>query len=260
MAFSNNNLNNSRGLDSHAMNVLDFRKKKRQEKDQNLRKQKAEREINSLRARLAVIDREIERLSVTERRSRSEIVKTEQDFKKEINDVLSLTRELSEHESKIKKIESMLGLKQGAISRLKSVVSRSSHTEDREIGRLKDELSRIEKEIEQLNNKRKRIISEMSVYQHKVQKESELESRISAEFHENESEISKLMQELDSEKSLFSRLRSRMNREQIELSQSERRSQDIKNRLMGSKSGIPSLESEKLRIEQKIKQLEKDAM
>lgn len=259
MAFSNNSFNSNRGLDPHAMRVLDMRKQKREDKDRELKRKQVEREVNSLKTRISVIDREIERLSVTGRRSRGDIARTEQELQNEIQDVLGITKELGEHESKIHELEAKLGAKKGTFSRLKSMVSRSGHDSfSVEVQRLRDELKRVEQEIDQLQMKRKRLVSDMSQIQQKQQQKYDQEAKFSTELTQNQTELEKLMQEMESEKSMFSRIRARYSREQKQVLQKQKEIEDVRNRFQGSDTGIPNLEREKQNLEQRIKNLEKD--
>lgn len=259
MAFSNNSLNSNRGLDPHAMRVLDMRKQKREDRDNDLKRKQAEREINSIRNRVTIIEREIERLSVTGRRSKGDIARTEQELQEEVGDVLKLTAELGEHEKKIHDLEKMLGAKKGTFSRLRSIVSRSGKDSSAvEIQRIRDELKRVEQELDQLQMKRKRLVTEMSQVQQKQQKAYEAESKFSAEMSKSQAELEKMMQEMEAERSVFNRMRARYSRENKDVLQKQREVEDARNRSQGSGTGIPALEREKQMLEQKIKNLEKE--
>jgi chromosome segregation ATPase len=259
MAFSNNSFNNQRGLDPKAMQVLEMRKKKRDDRSKDLKRKQVERETNAMRARLAVIDREIERLSVTEKRARGEVVRVDQDLQNEVRDVLNVTKELSGHENRIRELERMLGTKKGAFDRLKSMVSRSGNDNTgSEVQRIREDLKQVEQQLESLENKRKRLIADMGQVQEKQHKLYEQQEKFSSELSLSENQLKVLTQEMDAEKSMFGRLRARYASEQTDLIKKQKEVVEVKNRLLGAASGIPNLEREKQRIEAKIKNLEQE--
>lgn len=261
MAFSRSfkrDFNQDRGLDPRAMATLAAKKNSRAAREDDLRRKQIERELNSLRARLTVIDREIQRLNVFERRYNADEARANQDFAKESKSLLGLTEELGRHSSKVQQLKSLL--------ESKKVVAHKSHVSndfgremaEKESDRVKAELKRVDGEIDQLNSRRRRLASELSSIQQKIQKAFELESREDTKEKESQNEINRILEELQSEESIMERFKSRFSSEQRVIHEKERQLSDIKKRIKGATSGAPALEVERERLQKKINDLEKE--
>lgn len=260
MALADNfrsNLTKSRGLDPRALATLDARKNSRAKREDELKRKQTEREISGLRARLAVINREIQRLSVSERRYHGDAARAQQEFETEAKNVLELTKELGRHSSKVKELQQALNAKKVLTSKAQKTSDFGREAAEKESERLRTELKRIDQEIDQLNSRRRRITAEMSSFQQKVQKASEMEMKSETEMRRNEGEISKILQELQSEESVLDRFKARFSVEQKTMIAKQNELQNVKKRMQGAGSGSPELESERQRIEQQIRELER---
>lgn len=252
----NADFQNNRGLDPRAMATLQAKKNSRGKREDDLKRKQTEREINSLKARLNVIDREIERLSVSQRRYHGAESKAENDLERESRSLLELTKELGRHSDKVKELQQALNTK-------KLMAHKSSFSNDfgreaseKENERLKAELRRVDQEMEQLNGRRRRLIAEMTGVQQKIQRSYEFETKEHTESRENQNEIDRILKELQSEESMISRFKARFTTEQKTVQEKERQLNETKKRVQGTSSGSPALENEKERIEKKIRELE----
>ena len=249
--------NNDRGLDPRAMATLNAKKNSRSQRENDLKRKQVEREVNSLRARLSVIDRELQRLSVSERRYHGDESKAQLEFERESRSFTELTKELGAHSEKVKELQQVLNTKKVMSHKTSMSNDFGAGAAQKESDRLKSELKRVDQEIEQLNGKKRRLVLEFSSAQQKVQKAQEMELKSHATDHNVDSEIQRLLKEIQSEETILGRFKSRFTSEQQKVSDKKRELDEIKKRISGTSSGSPALESEKQKIEQKISQLEK---
>jgi chromosome segregation ATPase len=249
--------NNDRGLDPRAVATLNAKKNSRSQRENDLRRKQVEREINSLRARLAVVNRELQRLAVSERRYHGDEARAEQEFERESRSFEELTKELGRHSDKVRELQQLLNTKK-VMSHKTSISSDfGAEAAQKESDRLKNELKRVDQEIEQLNGKRRRLTLDLSATQQKVQKAHDMELKSHANDHNVDSEIQQLFKEIQSEETILGRFKSRFTSEQKRVSDKQRELDSLKKRMTGSAGGAPALESEKQKIEQKINELEK---
>jgi chromosome segregation ATPase len=249
-------LNNDRGLDPRAMATLQAKQNSRAKREDDLKRKQTEREINALKARLSVVDREIQRLSVSERRYQGDESRVEQDFERESRSLDELTKELGRHSEKVKSLQDALNAKKLLSHRMQVSNDFGREAADKENDRLKNELKRVDQEIDQLNSKRRRLVAEMTGVQQKIQRAYELENKEQTELKENQNEINKILQELQSEESVIGRFKARFSTEQKTVLEKQKQLADVKRRMQGASSGSPALESERDRIEKKIRDLE----
>lgn len=249
--------NNDRGLDPRAMATLNAKKNSRSQRENDLRRKQVEREINSLRARLAVVNRELQRLAVSERRYHGDEARAEQEFERESRSFEELTKELGRHSDKVRELQQLLNTKKVMSHKTSVANDFGAEAAQKESDRLKNELKRVDQEIEQLNGKRRRLTLDLSATQQKVQKAHEMELKSHANDHNVDSEIQQLFKEIQSEETILGRFKSRFTSEQKRVLDKQRELDNLKKRMTGSSGGAPALESEKQKIEQKINELEK---
>lgn len=250
--------NNSRGLDPRAMATLDAKKNSRAQRENDLKRKQAEREINAVRARLTVVDRELQRLSVSGRRYHADESRAEAELEQEARKFSELTKELERHSDEIKQLNTVLGSKRISTTKVASKRDFGSINAGKEVQRLKDDLRKIDQEIEQLNTKKRRIYSDVSAAIQKMEQAQALEQRAATEFHKGEDGMEKIISEIKSEESMLGRLKARFSVEQRNLSTKQKELESVKKRTQGTNSGSPALLNEKQKLEQKIHELEKD--
>ncbi|MFA7193825.1 MAG: hypothetical protein WC087_02830 [Candidatus Paceibacterota bacterium] len=258
MSFSNNDLNKSRGLDTNVLKVLDYRKTIRDNKAKTLKRKQVEQEILVLRTRLNVIDREIQRLNVSERRFHGDESRAELELAEETKTLENLTKELEKHSLNVQELQKTLSSKKMYFGRSKPKISFSTQNAEKEMQSLRSELKRVNQEIEQLNAKKRRLITEMGLVETKSHEAEELQQKTDYQNKEEEIAMQKLTQEMNSEETLISRFKSRFLNQQKSVLEKKRQFEEVKNRLKGSRTVSPALENEKHRIEQKIQSLEVD--
>lgn len=258
MSLSNNDLNKSRGLDASALRVLDARKNSRDNRSNDLKRKQVEREILALRTRLNVIDREIQRLSVSERRYHGDESRAEVELEQETRTLENLTKELEKHSFNVQELQKVLSSKKVSLARSKPKVSFSSQNADKENQRLKIELKRVDQEIDQLNAKKKRLVSEMNLVETKSKEAEELAKMSEHQNKEEEVAMQKVVQEMNAEETLLSRFKSRFLNQQKSVLEKKRQFEEVKKRMTGSQTASPALENEKHQIEQKIQNLERE--
>lgn len=260
MALADNfrtNLTKNRGIDPRAAATLDAKKNSQAKRQDDLKRKQTEREINTLKSRLTVIDRELQRLSVFERRFHSDVARAKQEFDIEVKNMSELTQELSRHSDKVAELKRALDTKRFSATRMVGQKDFGREAAQKESDRLHNELKRIDREIDQLNSQRRRILSEMSSFQQKAQKASEMEARESTEMRRGENEINQVLHELQSEESLLNRFKTRFSLEKKSVLSKQHELENVKKRLQGAGSGSPGLESEKQKIEKRIAELER---
>jgi chromosome segregation ATPase len=250
--------NKSRGLDPRAMATLDAKKNSRAARENDLKRKQAEREINAVRALLNVVDRELQRLSVSGRRYHADEARAEQEFEQEARKFTELTKELERHSDKIKELNAKLGAKRISTTRVASKRDFGSINAGKEVQRLKDDLRKVDQEIEHLNAKKRRMYSEISAAIQKMEQAQALEQRAAAELHEGEDGMEEIISEIKSEESMLGRFKARFSVEQRNLATKKKELESVKNRMKGTDSGSPALLNEKQKLEQKIRELEKN--
>lgn len=280
MALSAYDAANSRGLDPRALKTLELRKKKRGERERQLRQDKARRDLNALHARLSVIDREIQRLSVGERRNRSDISRSRTELGRELADVSEVSKALTEEVERYKKIELAIGKERTIIGRLRSAQSRiKTNDVERQLtslqGRMKQldveagnvdakrkrllaELSQIEHELDAIDAQRNRIMTEVANHQSKISGGAGDLHKIVSDLEKHELEMQKLMSERDQHDSALRQLKAKLMREQHEAKAEAKVFERVEQRLQGKERGIPALERDRSHIQQQIRQLEQD--
>ncbi|MEY2703906.1 MAG: hypothetical protein RLY43_2545 [Bacteroidota bacterium] len=251
-----NNFKNDRGLDPRAMATLQAKKNSRSKREDDLKRKQTEREINSLRARLHVVDRELERLSVAQRRYHGSEARAESDFERESRSLLELTKELGRHNDKVKELETALNSRKLMSHKTSLSNDFGRDLAEKEKERLNIELRKVDQEIEQLNGRRRRLVAEMSGVQQKIQRAYEMETKDQTEARENQNEINRILKELQSEESVLSRFKARFGTEQKTVFEKQRQLEETHKRMQGTSSGSPALQNEKDRIEKKIRELE----
>lgn len=246
MAFSapQRDFNKSRGIDPRAAATLDAKKNSRAKREDDLKRKQTEREINALRSRLSVVDREIQRLTVSERRYHGDEAKALEEFERESKEVLDLTNQLRNHSEKVTELQRALNTKKLLVSKSKN----SHETADRENQRLKNELKEVDREIEQLNARKRRLISEMMTEQVKIKKTYDVDLK----------EEDKIFRELQSEEGLINGLKNRFSTAQQLMLRKQRELEQVRERVKGASGGSISLESEKEKLEKKISDLERN--
>ncbi len=259
MAFDgySNNLAKGRGLDPRALSMLESKKQAQDKRKNELKRKQTEREISALRARLHVVDREIQRISVSERRYKGEETRAEQEFKNEARNVAELTKELARHSDKVRELQNALNSKKSLLSRGSTRTDFGAETAQRETERLQDELKTIDREIEQLNLKRRRVISDMTRSQQKLKQSQDKQSKTEFQAKQVEFEIAKILQNLRSEETVLNQFKTRFSIDQKNLLRKQKQYEDIKSRETGTAKSSPALQNEKQKIEQKIKELER---
>lgn len=253
----NSGFQGDRGLDPRAMATLQAKKNSRGKREDDLRRKQTEREINSLRARLNVINRELERLAVSQRRYQGSESKASLEFERESRSLLELTKELGRHNDKVKELQQALNTKKLMSHKTNFSNDFGRENAEKENERLKAELRRVDQEMDQLNSRRRRLVAEMSGVQQKIQRANEMESKSNVGSHENQIEINRILKELQSEESVINRFKARFTIENKTVKEKEKQLEETKKRMQGAASAAPSLESEKDRIEKKIRDLEK---
>lgn len=252
-------LQNQRGLDPRAIKALELREKKKEEQAQRLKQDKVQREVNSLHSRLAIINREIERLTVTERRSRGSITGGEKELARDLRDVAAVSKELIEHEGKIKELRQMMGKETNFISRLRNQTSVVSHSMDSsKLSQLRVELNDIQREKDQLENKRRRIIGEMAQEQAILERKSEQKKDSSNGLREHESKVQQILQEMHAEQGTYNRLKAHLSSEQQKVRTETEAFERDQRRMEGSSKGTSSLERDKKKMENRIRELERE--
>ncbi len=276
---------NSRGLDAHAMSVLDSRKKNRDNRGNDLKRKHAEREINSLRSKLDVINREIQRLAVSGRRFHGDEARTKTEFEQESRALDDITKELGIHSEKIKELDRVLSAKRMVsekvhksdfgqetakkeVQRLKTELNHATRDVeqlnakkrllDQEIAHLNNQKKSVDQEIEQLDPHKRRLMNEIRTTEDKIQQAAELEIKSSHDSLLVERELDKVSEELRSEQSMFSRLKARFSNQHRNFLSKKKQMEEVDKRMKGASEGSPVLESEKMKIEQQIRNLEKD--
>jgi chromosome segregation ATPase len=276
---------NSRGLDAHAMSVLDSRKKNRDNRGNDLKRKHAEREINSLRSKLDVINREIQRLAVSGRRFHGDEARTKTEFEQESRALDDITKELGIHSEKIRELDRVLSAKRMVsekvhksdfgqesakkeIQRLKVELNHATRDVeqlnakkrllDQEIAHLNNEKKSVDQEIEQLDPHKRRLMNEIRTTEDKIQQAAELEIKSSHDSLLVEREVDKVSEELRSEQSMFSRLKARFSNQHRSFLSKKKQMEEVDKRMKGASEGSPALENEKMKIEQQIRNLEKD--
>lgn len=258
MGYSINDFNSSRGLDPRAMATLDAKKNSRVARENDLKRKQAEREINAVRARLTVVDRELQRLNVSGRRYHADEARAEAELEQEARKFTELTKELERHSDKIKELNAKLGAKRISTTRVASKRDFGSISAGKEVQRLKDDLKKVDHEIEQLNAKKRRMYSDISAAIHKMEQAQALEQRAAAEFHKGEDGMEEIISQIKSEESMLNRFKSRFSVEQRNLATKKKELESVKKRMQGTDSGSPALLNEKQKLEQKIRELEKN--
>ena len=109
-------LQNQRGLDPRAVKALELRKRKKQEQQDRIKREKAEREMNTLRSRMAIIDRQIKSLEVRERGSKASLRKGQTALAQSLKEVVEVTKELGEHQAKLKSLKQEVSKETNVIS------------------------------------------------------------------------------------------------------------------------------------------------
>lgn len=259
MALSNDDFYKNRGIDSRAAATLKAKKEGAARREDDLKRKQIQREIDSLKSRISIIDREIERLSVSERRYKGDEARAKLEFEKESREMLELTRDLQVHSSKVEQLKSLLNSKKITAGRSSSKKDFGRDAIERDSQRLKTELRQIDQEIDQLNGKKRRIVSEMSSFQTKMQSVVNLENKEVSESRRQQEEMEKIFQELQSEESIIERFKSRFTKEKRESTEKEKELSAVRGRMQGASAGAPALESEKMRIERQIQELERRA-
>ncbi|MBP9763421.1 MAG: hypothetical protein KBD10_01585 [Candidatus Pacebacteria bacterium] len=276
---------NSRGLDAHAMSVLDSRKKNRDNRGSDLKRKHAEREINSLRSKLDVINREIQRLAVSGRRFHGDEARTKTEFEQESRALDDITKELGIHSEKIKELDRVLSAKKMVsaksgksdfgqeaakkeVQRLKTELNHATRDVeqlnakkrllDQEIAHLNNQKKSVDQEIEQLDPHKRRLMNEIRTTEDKIQQAAELEIKSSHDSLLVEREVDKVSEELRSEQSMFSRLKARFSNQHRNFLSKKKQMEEVDKRMKGASEGSPALENEKMKIEQQIRNLEKD--
>lgn len=257
MAFSDNSFNKNRGLDPGAMRVLDSRKKSKDNRTGDLKRKQVERELAALRARLAVIDRELQRLAVSERRFHGDEARAHQEFEKESHDFEEITKELGTHSEKAKELQRLLGTKKSMVSRFTSSNNFGREAAEKEAQMLRNELRRVDQEIDQLSSKKRRIASEIMQVQNKIKQAGDIEHKMSSQSDKIQTEIDGLLQELHSEETTTSRMKIKFNSEQRSVLEKKRQLEEVEKRMQGVATGHPVLESEKAKLEKQIQDLER---
>lgn len=276
---------NSRGLDAHAMSVLDSRKKNRDNRGNDLKRKHAEREINSLRSKLDVINREIQRLAVSGRRFHGDEARTKTEFEQESRALDDITKELGIHSEKIRELDRVLSAKRMVsekvhksdfgqeaakkeVQRLKTELNHATRDVeqlnakkrllDQEIAHLNNQKKSVDQEIEQLDPHKRRLMNEIRTTEDKIQQAAELEIKSSHDSLLVEREVDKVSEELRSEQSMFSRLKARFSNQHRNFLSKKKQMEEVDKRMKGASEGSPALENEKMKIEQQIRNLEKD--
>jgi chromosome segregation ATPase len=248
----------SRGIDPRALQTLNARKNSRGNRQDDLRRKQAEREINALRARLTVIDREIQRLSVSGRRFHGDESRAETEFEQETKKFSELTKELARHSEKIKELNAALSSKKVSTAKLASKRDFGSLNAEKEVSRLKEEVRKVDHEIEQLDSKKRRLYSEVSSAIQKMEQAKEMEARTMSEFNKEEGNVAEIVLELKSEESMYNRFKARFSAEHRSMTAKQRELESVKKRMKGAETGSPALLNEKQKLEQKIQALEKE--
>src|SRR5690606_13405659 len=128
-----------------------------------------------------------------------------------------LTKELERHSDKIKELNAKLGAKRISTRRVASKRDFGSLNAGKEVQRLKDDLRKVDQEIEQLNAKKRRMYSEISAAIQKMEQAQALEQRAAAEIHEGEDGMEEIISEIKSEESMLGRFKARFSVEQRNL-------------------------------------------
>jgi len=280
MGLSASDAANSRGLDPRAVRMLELRKKKRVERENSLRQDKARRELNALHARLSVLDREIQRLSVGERRNRADQSRGRGNLAHELADVAEVSKALTEEMQKFQKIQLAIGKERNIIGRLRNAQSRVK-TDDAERqlvslqGRMKQlsveagnveakrkrllaELTQVEHEMGAIDAQRNRIMVEVGNHQSKINSGTGDLYKIVSDLEKHELEMQKLISEQDHQDSALRQLKAKLMREQREAKEEAKIFERTQQRLQGKERGIPSLERDRSQIEQQIRKLEQE--
>ncbi|MEY2640899.1 MAG: hypothetical protein RL150_292 [Candidatus Parcubacteria bacterium] len=267
-----------RGIDPRALQTLALKKKKQEEREATLRKAVATRELNALRSRLSVIEREIQRLQITERRTKSTQSQGRIALEHEQRAVLDLTAKLNEAVGEHKRIMLALGKEEGFVARLKSLRSRDAGSDvARQLTQLKDrlrqldtdahaaetrhrqllaELSQAERALHAIEAQRSRIMTEVTS-QERTQAQTEAETRaMLKELEQHESSLRQLMSERDEHESAIRQLKASLTREEHQAKEARDVVARSETRHEGAEKSIPSLEHDREQLEQKIKALE----
>jgi len=280
MGLSASDAANSRGLDPRAVRMLELRKKKRGERERSLRQDKARRELNALHSRLSILDREIQRLSVGERRNRADQSRGRGNLSHELADVAEVSKALTEEMQKFQKIQLAIGKERNIIGRLRNAQSRVK-TDDAERqltslqGRMKQldveagnvdakrkrllaELTQVEHELDAIDAQRNRIMVEVGNHQNKINSGTGDLHKIVSDLEKHELEMQKLISEQDHQDSALRQLKAKLMREQREAKEEAKIFERTQQRLQGKERGIPSLERDRSQIEQQIRKLEQE--
>lgn len=250
-------LQKQRGLDPRALKTLEYKEKARKERTRDLEKKKIQKEVNAIRARLTVIEREIERLSVTEHRSQADVVKEEKELQENLRDVTQITKELVEHDEKIKLLRQNVGRENNLVTKFKTLISRlQSNGTGSSLNGLKSELSIVEREIEQLDNKKRRLISDISRSEKESGRHGSSAQNVEKELTEHERKLIQILEEMRQEESIYKRLKTRLVRSEQDAKTAERVLVGAQNRMTGSTKGIPSLQKDKSKLEERLRFLE----
>ncbi len=278
--FGMDNLAKSRGLDPQALKTLALRKKGRDDRSQSLRQKNALRDINTLRARLTVLDREIQRLSVGERRNRADVARGRGELSHELADVEEVSKALDKELAEFKKIELAIGKERSAIGRLRSAQSQVKTSDvERQLSSLQTRLKQIDVDAGSVDAKRKRLMAEITQLDHEMtaiesqrarimnevtQHQTKLASgtstvqRVMSDLEKHQAEMDKLISEQDHHGSAMRQLKAQLMREQREAKAKAKLFEQVGLRLQGKEQGVPALERDRAHIEQQIRNLEKE--
>lgn len=269
-----------RGLDPRALKTLALREQKRKEREAALRKATATRELNSLRARLSVIEREIQRLQVTERRTKSTRAQGQAQLERERRDVLTVSAQLDEALAAHKRIMLAFGKEEGVVARLKSLRSQdASRDTARQLAQLTDRVRQLDADVRAADARRKQLLAELAQAERTVASLEAQRARIMAdvavheraqaqdvaaqraalkELETHEASLTRLIQERAAQESSIRQLKASLAREEHEAKEAQEHVSQSAQRHTGSEKGIPSLERDKERIAQQIADLERD--
>jgi chromosome segregation ATPase len=279
MAFSNDDFAN-RGLDSGAVKMLRFKKDARDRHAKSLGKDRAQQQLNALRARLTVLEREIERLHLTERRNVGEKAQARNFLNREQGDVLAVTKLLQDETLKFEKIQLALGKEKTLVSRIKSLAGQRTQTDDvaRTLASLRTKMSQIDTEARSLEAERAHIMSELTQVERQMNEVKAKRDRVMhevnaiqntkhtsdhgtqvavAQLKEHETVLSQLLSEHAQHDSSIRQLKARLSREEHEAHEKEGEVEQLETRLRGVATGIPSLEHDRAQIIKQIEELER---
>lgn len=270
----------NRGLDPGAVKMLKFKKEARKTRADSLGKERAQQQLNGLRAKVMILEREIDRLQLTERRNVGEKTQARNILNRELGDVQAVAHDLQEKTAEFEKIKLALGKEKTLVSRLKSLAGSPTASDD--VGRMlaalqtkmhqidteakaieaqrahiMAELTQVERHLGEVHAQRDRVMHEASTVQNqKHTGDREVQAAV-AQLKAHEATLQQLLSEHAQHDSTIRQLHARLGREEREVHEKEREVEQLETHVRGVVSGIPSLERDRAQITKQIEDLQR---